>query len=63
MTAFVTLMAAFAIAKMLVMSANVVNLTMPTFVNDGCNPLIMMAVIITKMFFQMVSICRLTVGR
>jgi hypothetical protein len=56
-------MAAFAIAKMLVMSANVVNLTMPTFVNNGCNPLLMMAVIITKMFFQMVSICRLTVGR
>jgi hypothetical protein len=54
MTAFVTLMAAFVTAKMLTMAANV---------NDGCNPLLMMPIIIVKMFFQMVSICRLTVGR
>jgi hypothetical protein len=63
MTAFVTLMAAFVTMKMLMMATNVVNLAMPTFVNDGCNPMLMMAVIIAKMFFQMVSICRLTVGR
>jgi hypothetical protein len=38
-------------------------MTMPTFVNDGCNPLLMMVVTIAKMyFFQIVSICQLTVG-
>jgi hypothetical protein len=56
-------MPAFVTMKMLMMATNVVNLAMPTFVNDGCNPMLMMAVIIAKMFFQMVSICRLTVGR
>jgi hypothetical protein len=63
MAAFVTLMAAFVIVKMLMMAANVVTLTMPAFVNDGCNQLLMMAVIIMKIFFRMVLICRLTVGR
>jgi hypothetical protein len=42
MAAFVTLMAAFVNVKMLMMAANVVNLTMPAFVNDGCNPLLIM---------------------
>jgi hypothetical protein len=63
MAAFVTLMASFVTAKMLMMAANVVNLTMPAFVNDGCNPLLMMAVIIAKMLFHIFSICRLTVGQ
>jgi hypothetical protein len=44
-------MAAFVTVKMLIMVANVVNLTMHAFVNDGCNPLLMMAVIIAKMIF------------
>jgi hypothetical protein len=35
----------------MMMTANVVNLTIPVFVNDSCNSLIMMVVIITKMFF------------
>jgi hypothetical protein len=52
MAAFVTLMAAFVTVKMLMMAANVVNLTMLAFVNDGCNPLLMMAIIIVKMFFR-----------
>jgi hypothetical protein len=56
-------MASFVTAKMLMMAANVVNLTMPAFVNDGCNPLLMMAVIIAKMLFHIFSICRLTVGQ
>jgi hypothetical protein len=43
MTAFVTLMAAFVTAKLLMMATNV---------NDGRNPLLMTAVIITKMFFS-----------
>jgi hypothetical protein len=34
----------------MMMTANVVNLTMPVFVNDSCNSLIMMVVIIMKMF-------------
>jgi hypothetical protein len=37
---------------MLMMTANVINLTMPVFVNDVCNPLLMMVVIIVKMFFS-----------
>jgi hypothetical protein len=33
-------------------------MTMPAFINDGCNLLLMMVVTITKIFFfQMVSIC------
>jgi hypothetical protein len=47
-------MAAFVTVKMLMMAANVVNLTMPAFINDGCN--------YCKNVFQMVSICRLIVG-
>jgi hypothetical protein len=31
-------------------AANVVNLNMTAFVNDGCNPLLMMTVIIVKIF-------------
>jgi hypothetical protein len=42
MAAFVTLMAAFVNVKMLMMAANVVNLTMSAFVNDGCNSLLML---------------------
>jgi hypothetical protein len=53
MTAFVTLMAAFVTAKMLMMATNMVNLTMSAFVNDGCNPLLMMDVILLqKCFFS-----------
>jgi hypothetical protein len=35
-----------------------VNLIMHAFVNDGCNPLLMITVIVVKIFFQVVlSIC------
>jgi hypothetical protein len=53
MTAFVTLMAAFVTVKMLMMAINMVNLTMSAFVNDGCNLLLMMDVILLqKCFFS-----------
>jgi hypothetical protein len=45
------LMTAFVTAKMLMMAANVINMTMPAFVNDCCNPLLMMFVIVVKMYF------------
>jgi hypothetical protein len=48
---------------MLMMAANVVNLTMLAFVNDDCNLLLMMAVSIAKMFFSNGFNMSLTIGQ